>query len=82
MLTDEPPIPGELLLPPKTRIIQGKGEFVAAGIASLVERLPNGDIIKTPWDDPTRGDCVQDLIIEAKIYQMLSEHPRLVKFRN
>ncbi|KYK55228.1 hypothetical protein DCS_07190 [Drechmeria coniospora] len=66
--------------PPDARVIQGKGEFVAAGVTSLVERLPNGDIIKTPWDDAERGDCVQDIITEAKIYQMLGEHPRLVKF--
>lgn len=82
MLVDEPPIPDEFLLPPNTRIIQGKGEFVAAGLTSLVERLPNGDIIKTPWDDPARGDCVQDLITEANIYQVSGEHPRLVKLRN
>ncbi|PTB42440.1 uncharacterized protein TrAFT101_008466 [Trichoderma asperellum] len=82
MAVDEPPVPDEFFLSPETRIIQAKGEFVAAGITSLVERLPNGDIIKTPWDDSARGDCVQDLITEAKIYQRLGEHPRLVKLRN
>ncbi|KAL7930849.1 kinase-like domain-containing protein [Trichoderma chlorosporum] len=82
MPTDEPPIPDDFVLPPDTCTIQGKGEFVAAGVTSLVERLPNGDIIKTPWDDPARGDCVQDLVTEAKIYQRLGEHPRLVKLRN
>ncbi|EHK40564.1 uncharacterized protein TrAtP1_003876 [Trichoderma atroviride] len=82
MSTDEPPIPDDFVLPPDTCIIQGKGEFVAAGVTSLVELLPNGDIIKTPWDDPTRGDCVQDIITEAKIYQILGQHPRLVKLRS
>ncbi|QYS96197.1 Protein kinase domain-containing protein [Trichoderma simmonsii] len=81
MSTDEPPIPGGFVLPPDTCIIDGKGEFVAAGMTSVVELLPNGDIIKTPWDNPFR-DCVQDLTTEAKIYQMLAEHPRLVKIRN
>ncbi|KAF3067947.1 putative serine/threonine-protein kinase [Trichoderma lentiforme] len=66
MSTDEPPIPGDFVLPPDTCIIDGKGEFVAAGVTSVVELLPNGDIIKTPWDNPFR-DC---------------EHPRLVKIRN
>lgn len=30
-------------------VIHPKGEFVAAGTTSFVERLPSGDIIKTPW---------------------------------
>lgn len=78
MSTDELTISDEFVLPPDTCIIDGKGDFVAAGVTSLVELLPNGDIIKTAWDNPFR-DCVQDLTTEAKIYQMLGEHPRLVK---
>lgn len=88
MPTDELPISDEFFLPPDTCIIDCKGDFVAAGVTSLVGLvtslvglLPNGDIIKTPWDNPFR-DCVQDLATEAKIYQMLGKHPRLVKIRN
>lgn len=55
---------------------------MAAGATLLVERLPNGDIIKTPWDDSNRGDYIQDLIAEAEIYQMSGDHPRLVTLRN
>ncbi|KAK0764787.1 hypothetical protein N5P37_002256 [Trichoderma harzianum] len=81
MSADEPSISGELVLPPDSCIIDGKGEFVASGVTSLVELFPNGDIIKTPRDNPFRY-CVQDLSTEARIYQMLGEHPRLVKIRN
>ncbi|KKP05296.1 hypothetical protein THAR02_02627 [Trichoderma harzianum] len=81
MSTDEPPMSGQFVLPPDTCIIDSKGDFVAAGVTSLVELLPNCDIIETPWDNPF-PDCVQDLTTKAKIYQMLGEHPRLVKIRN
>lgn len=76
---DEPPIPDKLLLSPETRIIQGKREFVAAGATSPVERLPNSDIIKTPWDTE---DYTEEPITEVEIYQILGDHPRLVKLRN
>jgi serine/threonine protein kinase len=59
------------------------GEIVGQGLTSVVERLPNGgDIIKTPWPDCDEYDdnCKQ-LAIEAKVYQRLGEHPRLVKFK-
>lgn len=81
MAVDEPPIPDKLLLSPETRIIQGKGEFVAAGATLLVEQLPNSDIVKTLWNDSNRGGYIQDLLFEAKVYQMLGDHPRLVKLR-
>lgn len=29
---------------------------MAAGVTSLVELLPNGNVIKTPWNDPVVGD--------------------------
>lgn len=66
---------------PHTRVIGGNGEFVAAGTTCLVERLRNGDIIKTPMNH-AGIDCTGDLITEAKIYQRLGEHPRLVTIRS
>ncbi|EHL03846.1 hypothetical protein M7I_0036 [Glarea lozoyensis 74030] len=59
------------------------GVIVVKGLTSVVERMPNGDIIKTPWLDTAESDtyCKQ-LAIEAKVYQRLGEHPRLVKFKD
>ena len=66
---------------PHIPIIGGNGEFVAAGTTCLVERMRNGDIIKTPMNHAGL-DCVRDLITEAEIYQRLGEHPRLVTIRS
>lgn len=82
MAVDELPIPDKLLLSPETRIIQGKREFMAAGATLLVERLSNGDVIKTPRDESNREGFTEDLITEVKVYQLLGEHFRLVKLRS
>jgi serine/threonine protein kinase len=70
-------------LPPGVIVMQSKGEFVGGGVTGIVERLPDGDVIKTPLESPDIGlDCVQDITIEAGIYQMLGQRPRLVKLRS
>lgn len=61
---------------------RSKGQFIAAGTTSLVERLPSGDVIKIPWPrDSREDDCRREIAIEARIYQRLGEHPRLVSFK-
>ncbi|KFH45077.1 L-type lectin-domain containing receptor kinase S-like protein [Hapsidospora chrysogenum ATCC 11550] len=70
--------------PPGVIVVQSKGEFVGGGVTGIVERLPSGDVVKTPLefpDDPGL-DCARDITIEAEIYQMLGEHSRLVKLRS
>lgn len=67
---------------PDSMIIKAKGEFIAGGTTSLVELLPSGDIVKTPWSgDDRAADCRKEIEIEARIYRKLGEHPRLVKLR-
>ncbi|KAF9772831.1 hypothetical protein IL306_009430 [Fusarium sp. DS 682] len=57
-----------------------KGEFVAIGSTSYVERLPNGTIIKTPWPGGDRAQQRRrEIATEAEIYHRLGEHPCLVK---
>ncbi|KAF4628625.1 hypothetical protein G7Y89_g9524 [Cudoniella acicularis] len=63
-------------------VIHPKGEFVAAGTTSFVERLPSGDIIKTPWaGDVREEDCRKEIAVEAQVYQRIGEHPRLIKMK-
>ncbi|KAL3420291.1 hypothetical protein PVAG01_08790 [Phlyctema vagabunda] len=63
-------------------VINAKGEFVAAGTTSLVERLPSGDVIKTPWaGDVREEDCRKEIAVEARIYQRLGKHPRLIELK-
>ena len=69
-------------LPDDLIVIHPKGEFVAAGTTSFVERLPSGDIIKTPWaGDVREEDCRNEIAVEAQVYQRLGEHPRLVELK-
>ncbi|TDZ28074.1 Receptor-interacting serine/threonine-protein kinase 1 [Colletotrichum spinosum] len=57
-----------------------KGEFVAIGSTSYVERLPNGTIIKTAWPGGDRArQRRHEIATEAKIYDRLGEHRCLVK---
>ncbi|KAK1675540.1 kinase-like domain-containing protein [Colletotrichum godetiae] len=60
--------------------LKQKGEFVAMGLTSYVERLPNGTIIKTAWPGGERANQRRrEIAIEAEIYDRLGEHPCLVK---
>lgn len=61
--------------------INGKRDLISFGGTSLVERLPNGDIIKMPLD-PFREVGERELVIEASIYQRLGQHPRLISIRS
>ncbi|KAK1467815.1 hypothetical protein CTAM01_16985 [Colletotrichum tamarilloi] len=57
-----------------------KGEFVAIGSTSYVERLPDGTIIKTAWPGGDRAhQRRREIATEAEIYDRLGEHPCLVK---
>jgi serine/threonine protein kinase len=44
-----------------------------------VERLPSGNVTKSPWPGFREVDSRRDLIIEAAIYNKLAPHPRLVE---
>jgi serine/threonine protein kinase len=69
-------------LPTGTIVVSPKGEFIAGGTTSLVERLPSGDIIKTPWaGDIREDDCRREIAIESQIYHRLGEHALLVKLK-
>lgn len=64
-------------------IIEGRGDFLGGGATGLVERLESGDVIKSPWTGrPTASDCRQEVMVEAKIYERLGAHPRLVQLKH
>lgn len=56
-----------------------RGELITGGATGIVERLPSGHAIKTPWNDDTGQLCRQELALESQIYKRLGCHPRLVK---
>jgi serine/threonine protein kinase len=65
---------------PDVNIREAKGELVGGGVTGLVERLKSGDVVKSPW--LAAPDCRRDMAVEAKIYERLGAHPRLVEMKH
>jgi len=68
---------------PYDAIILEKGEFISGGVSGIVERLPNGNVVKSPW--PDRKDTHEDARVESRVYKRLAErldpgHIPFVKF--
>jgi serine/threonine protein kinase len=59
--------------------IESKGETISGGATGLVERLPSGNIVKSPWSGFRAAECRRDMTTEFQIYERLGPHPRLVK---
>jgi serine/threonine protein kinase len=57
--------------------IHAIGTYIAHGASGIVER--QGEVVtKQPW--PNNNSSLQELEIEARIYQHLGSHPRIVPF--
>lgn len=56
---------------------QAKGKTLDVGASGVVEILPCGNVIKSPWIDEAM-DSREELALEHKIYKKLGPHPRLV----
>lgn len=58
-----------------------KGKLMGGGVSGIVELLPNGQVVKSPW--PGEEECEEDMAREARVYQRLSEcfgaHERFIK---
>lgn len=57
--------------------IDSIGEFFAYGVTGLTEREEEV-VIKRPW--PNNDDSLPELEVEARIYQHLGPHSRIVSF--
>lgn len=64
-------------------IYHSKGTFIAEGSTAIIERLPSGNVMKTPSTDPhdvrAERDNRKSLCLEAQIYQKLGTNPRIPK---
>jgi len=47
-----------------------------------VERLPSGDVVKSPWSGSRAAECRRGMTTEAQIYRRLGPHQRLAKIIN
>lgn len=58
------------------------GDFIWAGSAGIVHRLPNGNALKTAheYSRELREKVLRNIFIESSIYQRLPEHPRILRF--
>ncbi|KAN0086341.1 hypothetical protein V8E54_000029 [Elaphomyces granulatus] len=65
-------------------IYVAKGDFLSKGGTAILERLPSGEVIKTPTPNPfspiQEEVCRRDMCLEAQIYERIGEHPRVPKF--
>jgi serine/threonine protein kinase len=57
-----------------------KGHFLAWGGTAILERLPTGDVVKTPKPHPDfHDDHCRNMRIEAEVYEHLGDNPRVPK---
>ncbi|KAH7317539.1 kinase-like domain-containing protein [Rhexocercosporidium sp. MPI-PUGE-AT-0058] len=56
-----------------------KGQFLDSGASGILEILPCGNVVKSPWPGQFEKDSRRDLTNENKIYSKLGKHPRLIE---
>ena len=68
---------------PKEIIYIAKGQLLATGSTAFLERLPSGDVVKTPTPTPYYPPLeyrLQGMRTEAQVYKRLGAHPRIPRF--
>lgn len=68
---------------PKEIIYIAKGTLLASGSTAFLERLPSGDVVKTPTPTPCyplQEYRLQSMRTEAKVYERIGAHPRIPRF--
>ncbi|KAH9213609.1 spindle assembly checkpoint kinase [Leptodontidium sp. 2 PMI_412] len=56
-----------------------KGQFLDSGASGILEILPSGNIVKSPWPGQFEKHSRRDLTTEYEIYSKVRRHPRLVE---
>lgn len=54
--------------------IASKGETIGGGTSGIVELVPDGHVVKSPWPGPGEASCRRDITLEAKVYERLQAH--------
>lgn len=64
-------------------VIGTMGQLIDVGVSGVVELMASGFVIKYPWPGAQHEESVDDMILEARAYRMLTaqfgEHKRFVK---
>jgi len=58
---------------------ESKGELLSSGASGIIERLPSGDVSKSPWPGTRAHECCIEITMERDIYERLGCHPRLLR---
>lgn len=56
-----------------------KHGYIGSGASGIVNRAPNGDVIKLPWPGSRNAEARRDITTESLIYERLGQHPRLIQ---
>lgn len=66
----------------ETNIRYAKGKLISGGVSGVIELLESGQVLKSPHVGRRAADSQEGLKIEARIYQHLGYHPRLIRLFN
>lgn len=56
-----------------------KRGFIGSGASGIVNRVPNGDVVKLPWPGSRAAESRRDITTESLIYAKLGQHPRVIR---
>lgn len=56
-----------------------KRGYIGSGASGIVNRVPNGDVVKSPWPGSRNAEARRDITTESLIYERLGQHPRLIR---
>jgi hypothetical protein len=51
----------------ETSYRKSRGEMISGGVSGLIERLPSGDIVKSPWLGSRAAQSRSDITLEYQI---------------
>ncbi|OBT63231.1 hypothetical protein VE03_07743 [Pseudogymnoascus sp. 23342-1-I1] len=64
---------------PEIKYSASKRGFIGSGASGIVNRVPNGDVVKSPWPGSRAAEARRDIATESLIYEKLGQHPRLIR---
>lgn len=64
---------------PEIKYTTSKRGYIGSGASGIVNRAPNGDVVKSPWPGSRSAEARRDITTESLIYKKLGHHPRLIR---
>lgn len=64
---------------PEIKYGASKRGFIGSGASGIVNRVPSGVVVKSPWPGSRNAESRRDITTERLIYEKLGLHPRLIQ---